>query len=515
MRVLVSCGRKISVLWIIAFIACLEACTAPDQELDLGETRQLVTLADRTATCNADPRVSLGLVTTEICVGADLFFRDPFGGNGRTCASCHPVSHNFTIDPAFIATLPASDPLFVAETVPALAQLEKPALMRQFGLILENVDGLEHPTTKFVMRSVPHTFALATSVTAQAVPTDGTTRPPNERTGWSGDGAPNAGELRDFQTGAVVQHYTQSLGRVSGTDFVLPTSDELDRIVAYLRTVGRTNEIDLTATSFSDPRAQAGLATFLDPAKRCNGCHHNAGANVAAGFNRNFDTGVERARLAALDSAGIPRDGGFGGQGLAAFNHDADGDGIDDSFGNGTFNTPPLIEAADTGPFFHTNAFSTIEDAIGFYTTPAFAQSPAGGGTAIALTATEIANLGQFLRTINAAMNCQLAIARITGLISIIQDQKNHDRDLQQTLAQLALNEVNDAVADLSGVPSSSSGVSTQLQAAQTALQSAASDASHTQRLRGAQNALSSLGAANAGLGTGMTFTMGQGTLMF
>jgi hypothetical protein len=37
----------------------------------------------------------------------------------------------------------------------ALAQLEKPQLMRQFGLILENLDGLEDPTNKFVMRSVP------------------------------------------------------------------------------------------------------------------------------------------------------------------------------------------------------------------------------------------------------------------------------------------------------------------------------------------------------------------------
>ena len=38
-----------------------------------------------------------------------------------------------------------SDPLFIAEQVPALAQLEKPALMRNFGLILENVDGLADP----------------------------------------------------------------------------------------------------------------------------------------------------------------------------------------------------------------------------------------------------------------------------------------------------------------------------------------------------------------------------------
>ena len=521
MSVIARCGKAswVVVLWGAVLAGGLDGCAAPGEDTspppEFGETRQAVTLADRTASCAADPRVTLGLVSVEVCVGADLFFRDGFGGNGRTCASCHPVAHNFTIDPAFIATLPASDPLFVAETVPALAGLERPQLMRQFGLILENVDGLDSPTTKFVMRSVPHTLALATSVTAQAVPTDGTTRPPNERTGWSGDGAPNAGELRDFQTGAVTQHYTRSLARVSGTDFVLPTADELDRIVAYMRTVGRTNELDLTTVGLSDAGAEAGRVAFLDPVKRCNGCHRNAGANVAAGFNRNFDTGVERARIPDLDSAGLPRDGGFGGQGLASFNHDADGDGINDSFGNGTFNTPPLIEAADTGPFFHTNAFATIEAAIGFYTSAAFAQSPAGGGNPIPLSAADIANLGRFLRVINAAMNCQLALARVDALVQIIGDQKNHARDQQQTLAQLALVEVNDAMADLSAVAALNAAAQASLADAQAALADAAAQASHVQRLRSAQRAGSAITAANAALGTGMIFTMGPGSLMF
>ena len=31
-------------------------------------------LTDRINACNADPRVKLGLVSTDICVGADLFF---------------------------------------------------------------------------------------------------------------------------------------------------------------------------------------------------------------------------------------------------------------------------------------------------------------------------------------------------------------------------------------------------------------------------------------------------------
>ena len=36
-----------------------------------------------------------------IAQGKVLFTRETFAGNGRTCASCHPIANNFTIDPAF------------------------------------------------------------------------------------------------------------------------------------------------------------------------------------------------------------------------------------------------------------------------------------------------------------------------------------------------------------------------------------------------------------------------------
>ncbi|HEY7723716.1 MAG TPA: hypothetical protein VH880_00165, partial [Anaeromyxobacteraceae bacterium] len=76
--------------------------------------------------------------------GRKIFFTETFGGNGRTCGSCHPAGNDFTIDPAFIASLPKDDPLFVAEFTPALARnFENPRLMREFGLILENLDGFD------------------------------------------------------------------------------------------------------------------------------------------------------------------------------------------------------------------------------------------------------------------------------------------------------------------------------------------------------------------------------------
>ena len=130
-----------------------------------------------------------------------LFFDETFDGNGRTCGTCHREDNNFTIDPAFIATLPDDDPLFVAEFNPALKTLERPRLMREFGLILENQDGFDDLENNFNLRGVPHTLGMRVSIDSRQGP----------RTGWSGDGAPGDGSLRSFATGAVIQHFTQSL----------------------------------------------------------------------------------------------------------------------------------------------------------------------------------------------------------------------------------------------------------------------------------------------------------------
>ena len=140
-----------------------------------------------------------------IAKGRDIFFNETFDGNGRTCGSCHPEQNNFTLDPRFIATLPVNDSLFVAEFNDALSKnFENPKLMREFGLILENVDGFEDLANKFVMRGVPHTLALSTSLTPASAAgppaadgttlrVDGTITPPFQRTGWGGDGAPGDG----------------------------------------------------------------------------------------------------------------------------------------------------------------------------------------------------------------------------------------------------------------------------------------------------------------------------------
>ena len=324
-----------------------------------------------------------------IAQGREIFFNETFNGNGRTCGTCHPESNNFTIDPAFIATLPDDDPLFVAEFTHALKKnFENPRLMRELGLILENTDGFEDLENKFVMRGVPHLFGLRTSVES----------PQGPRTGWSGDGAPGDGSLRSFATGAVIQHFTNTLNRVPGVDFRLPTENELDALEAFQLSLGRQQDLALPLP-LKGTVPKRGQAIFLDNSLgKCNLCHANAGANANIGGqdlgNMNFDTGVENLPDQPADLTGerVLPDDGFGRP------------------GDGTFNTTPLVDAADTGPFFHNNAIETIEGAVAFYNGEAFNNSVAGQFLAsldpnrvgIKLDGTQVVAVAAFLRVINA-----------------------------------------------------------------------------------------------------------------
>ncbi|MGH9257336.1 MAG: hypothetical protein ACRD3C_22480, partial [Vicinamibacterales bacterium] len=164
--------------------------------------------------------------------------------------------------------------------------------MRDFGLILENVDGLEDPTNKFVMRGVPHTLGLQVSLKRDPLRTD----LPAEMTGWSGDGAPVSGSLRDFAIGAVTQHFTRSLARRREIDFFLPNEHQLDALEAFQLSLGRDADFDLaTPTFFLDVNVQNGLLLFRDgtgsstAGGKCATCHRNAGALVLSGLNLNFN----------------------------------------------------------------------------------------------------------------------------------------------------------------------------------------------------------------------------------
>lgn len=392
--------------------------------------------------------------------GRRIFFRETFNGNGRTCGTCHPENNNHTLDPTFIASLPDDDPLFVAERPapnPLARNFEKPELMRKVGLILENTNGFSDLENNFTMRSVPHLLGMRTSLSPPStLANDGTSLPPDERTGWSGDGAPSniavspqtRGTLRDFSVGAVIQHFPKTLARTPGKDFRLPTEAELDALEAYMLSLGRQQEFDdLTQISLTDARADMGRRNYLGENLAngipCNACHLNGGANTDPNFD--FPASVTPPAFEASNRSFAPRveelldqpgDLVIGGQ-LP----------FDDGFGSGTnlFNVPTVIEAADTGPFFHSNQIDTVEGLISFYTSQRHLRNGEVLGPIVGLNGSQVANVGAFMRVVNADDNLRIAIELISEARQLYRWR---DR---RTNLRLARAEIRDALEVLEG----------------------------------------------------------------
>jgi hypothetical protein len=510
--------------------------------------RALGLIGANEAAASAPIHVDVDTVLSSMAaVGADLFFNETFDGNGRTCGTCHPSANNFTLDPAFIATLPASDPLFVAEQVPELSGLEVSALLRSHALIVENVDGFDKPG---VLRSVPHVFSMSQSLSppicvkpsgctltlpdgsqvtfpygAQAafidtavpdatgfppVSTDPFIAFPVERTGWGGDGAPGSGTLREFSIGAVVQHFPRTLQRQPGIDFRLPTDDELDALELFQLTLGRLDDPEIADMTFKSPAIERGKQIFMRndtqggtiSAGKCQICHFNAGANstpevfgevisrfgVPGDFFGNllFSTGVNDLPPSETNAPpGIPRDGGMGirpmgpggcinghfdftpqgpvfvpepGTEPGGFGMAAVGGFLPTGFCLEQFNVPPLVEAADTAPFFHNNAFNTLEEAVAFYDSDTFNQDPSisvfigsidSGGIAIKLDDQAVSDVSHFLRAINVLENVRQAdelsagalTAPAAARVSLINQAWEELKDAKMVLAQTGLHE--------------------------------------------------------------------------
>jgi hypothetical protein len=524
---------------ILSACAAAAACSAaPDASAPEPSARatSALTAEQRLNACKQDPRVVAGLVSERICAGADIFFRETFDGNGRTCGTCHSAFNNTTLDVAFINTLPENDPLFVFQSNPALSELEGHDSLFLSATIRENVDGFFGPQN-FVNRSVPHVLSMATTITPDSG--DGTTNPPVHRTGWGGDGAPGDGSLRQFLSGAVTQHYTKSMNRLPGTDFRVPAALELDLVNEFQLALGRLNDLDLTQVNVFDPVANEGKAAFMDPQRgRCNVCHVNAGANSQdTGKNRNFDTGnrgiIGGFGIGTRPDGGPLFDAGFGGSGLAApnfdvFNFDPQSPGTPNAFGNGTFNTPPLIEAADTPPFFHQNQDNddNIEDAVFFYIgafpftiSPAARELEARFGTPIQFSTEDGLAIGRFLRVLNIALNLDIARQRLTAAQTLITRFNDTRADIQRDLIRLAEAEIDDALVVLQSSATAQPFLPVsvdRLNLAKTEIALAlAPGATWQTRQNRASNAGARVVNARDQLGSNINFRLGQGNLMF
>src|SRR6185436_3759964 len=277
--------------------------------------------------------------------------------------------------------------------------------------------------------------ALQTTIQASSANNSFPMAPPDHATGWGGDGAPGRGTIAEFALGAIVQPATKDPRRRPGTDFRIPTQAELDAMEAFQLFTGRQKFVDARPLVFRDTGAQNGSNLFLtfESGAKCTNCHFDMGQNSAGGSvgpnlgNLNIGTNVK-----AL-TPNLPNDDGF----LSGRNEPTAFIPPDQ------FNIPVVIEAADTGPFFHNNVFlSGIEGAISFYVSPQFQASPVGAALGINLTQAQLNDIGAFLRGLNAAEN----IRQIRKRVAFVRDNRSSGNN---TILQVAIADTQDALDDL------------------------------------------------------------------
>ena len=223
-------------------------------------------------------------------------------------------------------------------------------LLRTRGLILENIEGFGKDP---VFRSPPSLFNLAFTAPY----------------GYNG----NVENLRLFVDGAIEQHFTKRLARIVDTDFRFATELELDALEAFmlsLESPGPDGNFRLPRGSRRRPEAR-GRTTFRNVG--CGSCH---GGTVLSGGNR--ATGVEDLPI----NVGLPtRDIGAG------------------TDMNPSFQTPGLFGLRKAA-FFHNNSVVGLRNAVAFYISDAFKNSPTGGQVT-AMTDEQIDDITAFLVAIS------------------------------------------------------------------------------------------------------------------
>jgi cytochrome c peroxidase len=227
----------------------------------------------------------------------------------------------------------------------------------------------------------------------------------------------------------------------------------LDAMEAFQLSLGRDTDFNLAKITFTDAKVNTGKSLFIngaDPPDQnftgtCSFCHTNAGANAAAlgNQNRNFNTNVEDRDHPArngnpdVQDPNFPFDGGFG-----RTPPDPNPKGI---FGNQTFNTASVVEAADTAPFFHNNVERTLKAAVAFYSGAEFNAPPRAARFNFSDAQNE--QIADFLRGVNTLQNIDVAVRELQEIL----DNRNNPRNEQNKRLQTAFEETQDAIDVLTG----------------------------------------------------------------
>jgi hypothetical protein len=218
---------------------------------------------------------------------------------------------------------------------------------------------------------------------------------------------------------------------------------------AFQLSLGRQEEFDDFETiKLTHPTAEQGRLNYigigLPPnSLNCNACHFNGGANTNPDFDFSPFGVTPTSEDGTVDQANRsfgPRIEELKDQPGDIIDHD--NNPFDDGFGNNTnlFNVPVVIEAADTGPFFHANQIDTVEAMIAFYSSKRHLRNGEVLPAIVPLNGAQVANVGSFLRVLNADENARSAIALLDNALEFRR------KGNQQVNLQLAITEIEDAL---------------------------------------------------------------------
>jgi cytochrome c peroxidase len=292
--------------------------------------------------------------------GGDLFFHETFGGNGRTCSTCHDPRDEYALTPQLVQeryALDPSDPLFRSidsddETGTSYTTLLSHAVFRVTIPLHKNVSLPDHPgqRTITVWRAVP-------SISNAAL-----TAP------YLHDG--RATTLRDQAEGAITDHMQPARQ---------PTETELAALAAFeteqfyplrLRSMRDRTDPVPKPPGFSIPVSSAaalrGKEVFDD---HCRACHDGETMD-APGL-----PGARRAATVFVSETNAP---GFplqsvafrqpDGNVLVAVTPDPGRAAITGSLRDlNSFDIPALRGIKHTAPYFHDNSVSTLGEVIDHY----------------------------------------------------------------------------------------------------------------------------------------------------
>ena len=293
-------------------------------------------------------------------VGEDVFFHETFGGNGRTCATCHDPRNEFTISPELVRQRYQTDP-----THPLFRPIDSDdGRGNNYATLLDHA--LFHVTIPLHRNVTLVDASRARTITV-----------------WRGVPSIANVELTApyLQDGRAATLTEQALGAISGhmQPNRRPTAKELDALAAFedeffyplrLRALTDASDPLPTTPGFSlpvpSPIAQRGKASFD---LHCRRCHDGELANrpsdpAASRFANAFVSDANTLNLPLFRLAFMQPDGTIvetvsPDPGRAALTGDLRDLNV--------FDTPSLRGLKHTAPYFHDNSANTLEDVIDHY----------------------------------------------------------------------------------------------------------------------------------------------------